>query len=81
MSGSLRKETVTGLSLRHCDSCNEVYSDSGVDLVSTGSFIEDGPDEIWCKHCAENWQDHQSKYYEEPDVSEATEWSDFDQDC
>lgn len=72
---------MTGPSLRHCDSCDEVYFDNGVDLVSTESFIEDGPDEIWCKHCVENWQDHQSKYYDEPDVSEATEWGDFDPDC
>lgn len=71
----------TALSLRECDACGEVYFDNGVDLISTSSFIEDGPDEIWCTHCMDNYLDYQSKYYEEPDVSEATEWSDFDPDC
>ena len=29
----------------------EVYSDNGVDLIHTATFIEDGPEETWCIHC------------------------------
>jgi len=72
---------MTAPSLRHCDACDELYPSNGVELIRTVKFIEDGPDEVWCKHCMENYLDHQSKYYEEPDVSEAVEWSDFDPDC
>lgn len=71
----------TALKPRQCDACDEVYFDNGVDLIHVPSKIEDGPDEIWCRHCMDNYLDHQSKYYEEPDVDEATEWSDFDPDC
>jgi len=72
---------MTAPSLRYCDACDELYPSNGVELIRTVKFIEDGPDEVWCKHCMENYLDHQSKYYEEPDVSEAVEWSDFDPDC
>lgn len=81
MSGNVKTVKVIVCNTRNCDSCNEIYLDDGVDLIRTASFIEDGPDEIWCKYCVENWHDHQSKYYDEPDVGEAVEWSDFDPDC
>ena len=71
----------TLLRYREWDACGEVYSDNGVALIHTATFIEDGPEETWCSHCKDNYLDHQSKYYDEPDVSEAVEWSDFDPDC
>lgn len=66
---------------RECDACGEIYSDNGVDLIHVSMFTEDGPNETWCIHCKDNFLDHQLKHYEEPEVTEATEWSDFDPDC
>ncbi len=47
----------------HCESCEETFFDNGVDLVQASDHIEDGPDEVWCIHCLDNWKDHQTKHH------------------
>lgn len=39
--------------LRHCELCEEVFFDNGVDLVQASDHIENGPNEVWCLHCLE----------------------------
>ena len=79
--GKQRQKMSAAINYRYCDSCDELYLDNGVELIYAADKIEDGPNEIWCHHCLDNYLDHQSKYYDESDVSEADEWHDFDPDC